>query len=71
MEPTSFQTFAETNPWFLPLIIVLALWDGVWKMIAMWRAARNNSAGWFIALAVLNTVGVLPIYYVLTHKNKE
>jgi hypothetical protein len=46
-------------------IIVLAIWDGVWKLIAMWKSARNGQLPWFICLAVFNTVGILPILYIL------
>jgi hypothetical protein len=49
----------------IPVIILLALWDGVWKVISMWKSARNNQLGWFICLAVFNTVGLLPIIYLL------
>lgn len=46
-------------------IVLLAIWDGVWKVIAMWKSARNNQLGWFICLAIFNTVGILPILYIL------
>ena len=49
----------------IPLIIFLAIWDGVWKVIGMWKSARNNQLGWFICIAIFNTVGILPIIYVL------
>ncbi len=55
-----------------PIIIILLLWDIVWKTIAMWKAARNNQLGWFIAVAIFNTVGILPIIYILFfQKNKK
>ena len=47
--------------WFLVLLI---LWSAVWKLIALWKSARNNSLVWFIVLAVLNTAGILPILYI-------
>lgn len=28
--------------WLIPIIAVLAIRDSVWKLIAMWRAVRNN-----------------------------
>jgi hypothetical protein len=49
----------------IPLIIILAVWDGVWKVIGMWKSARNNQLAWFICLAIFNTVGILPIIYVV------
>ncbi|MCL2511262.1 MAG: DUF5652 family protein [Bacteroidales bacterium] len=56
---------------FFVIIAVLAIWDGVWKLIALWKAARNGDLGWFICIAIINTVGILPIIYILTHKKKN
>jgi len=47
------------------LVILLAIWDGVWKLIAMWKSARHNQLAWFICLAIFSTVGILPILYIL------
>lgn len=46
------------------LLFILIAWSGVWKAIALWRAARNNHLGWFIALCVVNTLGILEILYI-------
>ena len=48
---------------FVPLIILLAIWDGVWKAIGMWKSARHNQLAWFICIAVFNTAGILPMIY--------
>jgi len=61
--------FFETLPWLL-LIDILILWDIIWKMIAMWKSARNNHPAWFICIAIFNTVGILPIIYILIYKKK-
>jgi hypothetical protein len=59
-------------PWLIPVIIILAIWDSVWKLIAMWKAARANQLPWFIILAIFNTLGILPIIYiVLIRKSVE
>jgi len=65
------QHLQEPLTWLLPIIIILALWEGVWKLIAMWKAGRNNHLAWFICIAVINTVGILPIIYILMHRKKE
>lgn len=62
-----FHVFA----WLLPLIIILALWDTVWKLIGMWRAGRNNDLAWFICIAIFNTLGILPIIYILMDNNRR
>jgi hypothetical protein len=50
--------------WFLALVIFLILWGGVWKAIALWKAARNSALAWFIVFCVLNTAGILEIIYI-------
>jgi len=50
---------------FIAVVVVLAIWDGVWKLIAMWKSARHDQLAWFICLAIFNTVGILPILYIL------
>jgi predicted permease len=53
------------------VIIVLALWDGVWKLIALWKSARHNQLAWFVCLAIFNTIGVLPILYILLFQKES
>ena len=56
------------GPLLVVLIIMIALlgiWDGVWKLIAMWKSARHNQLAWFVCLAIFSTMGILPILYIL------
>lgn len=62
-----WQSFA----WFMPIILIVVLWDVVWKLIAMWKAGRNNHLAWFICIAIFNTMGILPIIYILLFRNKS
>ena len=48
---------------FLSVILIVALWDLIWKALAMWKAAKRSSKVWFVVLLVLNTAGLLPILY--------
>lgn len=52
-------------------IILLSIWDGVWKVIAMWKAAKNNQMAWYICILVFNTVGILPIVYLKFFQKKS
>lgn len=57
---------------FVPLIVLLVLFDGALKLLGMWRAARRNELLWFVLIAFINTVGILPlIYLIVTKKQKE
>ena len=54
------------------LIIPLALvWSIVWKGIALWQASRNGHLVWFIALFIINTLGILPIIYIFAFSRKK
>ncbi len=46
------------------VLVPLILWSAIWKGIALWKAARRDQLGWYIALLIINTVGVLPIIYI-------
>jgi predicted membrane channel-forming protein YqfA (hemolysin III family) len=45
------------------LVIALA-WSGIWKLLALWKAARKRSVAWFIILGLVNTLGILEILYI-------
>lgn len=62
----TFKLFAA----LVPILIVLAVWELTWKIIAMWKAGRNNHLTWFLCIALINTAGVLPIIYILLHRKK-
>ncbi|MFH1972971.1 MAG: DUF5652 family protein [archaeon] len=53
------------------LLIVLSLWELVWKGIALWKCGRHNQLTWFILILILNTVGILPIVYLLFFQKKD
>ena len=64
------SNFFADFAWFYVLIIVLVVWDLTIKLVALWRAGRNNQLAWFICLGIFNTVGILPIIYLLINRNK-
>lgn len=47
------------------VLIGLALFDFAVKGWAMWRAARMNKRAWFVALLLINSLGILPILFLL------
>lgn len=62
--------FSNLPVWLILVIVIFALFDSVMKLIALWKSARNNHLVWFICLAIFNTVGILPIVYLILYKNK-
>lgn len=63
----------KNSSWVLLCVglVLVAIWDGVWKLIAMWKSARNNQLAWYVCLAIFNTVGILPIIYLLAFKKPQ
>lgn len=57
--------------WFFPLLIILFIWEFVWKVIALWKCGCRNQLGGFCFIAIFNTIGILPIIYLLINKGKE
>ena len=54
------------------LVISLAVvWEMAWKGVALWRAGRNAHLVWFIVLFIFNTLGILPIIYILAFSRKK
>jgi len=50
---------------FVSLITIVGLaWTIAWTGWALWIAAKKDSKKWFIALLVLNTLGILEILYI-------
>jgi len=47
----------------LTILLILTMWDLLWKGIALWKSSRRGEKAWFIALLVLNTGSILPIAY--------
>jgi len=45
------------------LLIIVLMWTVFWKGLALWKSARASQKYWFIALLVINTVGILEIIY--------
>ncbi len=45
------------------LLFILSVWSVIWKGFALWHAAQGKEKNWFIAILILNTVGILEIAY--------
>lgn len=64
------ESISKLPEWLIIVIAILALFDSVLKLIALWKSARNNHLIWFICLAIFNTIGILPIVYLVLNKQK-
>lgn len=68
--PMSYSSGPWHAPVFISVMLVLAIWEIAWKGVALWRAAQRKQTGWFVAMLILNTAGILPIIYVLITSKK-
>ena len=50
---------------------LLLAWSLVWKGLALWKAAQKGEKKWFIALLVINTIGILEILYLYVFSKKK
>lgn len=60
--------------WVFTIMILIFVWSYIWKLFALWTAGRKNSIVWFVALALINTMGILEILYIFVFskmKKKE
>ena len=65
--------------WFMPywgagfgaFLIVVMIWETIWKGIGMWKAAKNDHLAWFVAILIVNTAGILPIIYTIFFSKKK
>lgn len=58
---TALSIFTGINPLWIALAII---WTLTWKGVALWRAAELQQKWWFIAMLVINTLGILEIIYI-------
>jgi methionyl-tRNA synthetase len=58
------------NTFWLAIVVLIAF-DFILKGIALWKAGNQKQLGWFIALFILNTAGILPITYLLFFQKKK
>jgi hypothetical protein len=61
-DPTiTVQSLLDTYPLFGTLMLV---WIITWKGFALWKAAELRQKGWFIAILLIQTLGLLEIVYI-------
>jgi Family of unknown function (DUF5652) len=68
-----FQSLPVEQLQYLFLLLVLLLFVELFlKGLGLWRAAKMNKPGWFIAMLVINSAGILPgIFLLITRGEYE
>lgn len=54
-----------------PLFLLLLIWSLAWKGVALWKAARRGEKVWYVAILIVNTVGILEILYIYVFSKKS
>jgi len=62
------EQFLIQNQWLIGLAV---LWTIPWKGVALWKATKNNHKWWFVALLVINTLGILEILYIFIFSKRK
>ena len=50
--------------WAIWTFVLLGVWSLIWKGFALYKAARLQQKAWFVVMFVVNTVGILEIFYI-------
>ena len=53
------------------LTFAIIIWSMAWKGFALWNASQQKQRNWFVAMLVLNTVGIFEIAYLFYFANKK
>lgn len=63
MTTGSIQLLSDWTGASPPFIVLAIIWTLVWKGFALWRSAELRQKYWFIAILLVNTLGILEIIY--------
>jgi len=59
------------DPISITILVVLMVWSLVWKGYALWQSARFGHKWWFVIMLIVNTVGILEIFYIFVIARKQ
>ncbi len=62
------QNFVNDN---ITLILIMLTIDATLKAVAMWMAAQKGAKVWFVLLFILNTAGILPLFYIFYFSKQQ
>lgn len=64
-----FEAFYEDYSTLIGILLFLVVVDAVLKLITLWQSARRKQIAWFIFLALVNSLGILPVIYLIVNRN--
>jgi hypothetical protein len=55
------SAWIDAHPYLWALILI---WSLIWKGFALWKSAERGQKYWFMAILIINTLGLLDIFYI-------
>ncbi|MFA6017113.1 MAG: DUF5652 family protein [Patescibacteria group bacterium] len=52
------------------VFVIIAIWELIWKGLALWKSSQNKQRNWYVAILIINTIGILPIIYLKFFQKK-
>lgn len=62
------NTFIQHN---IGALIVLAVWELIWKGVALYKSAQHRQPYWFIAILLINSAGIFSLIYLKFFQPKK
>ncbi|MCR4324947.1 MAG: DUF5652 family protein [Candidatus Curtissbacteria bacterium] len=66
-----FNSYTHLSPATGLLFLLITLWSMFWKGVALWHAANLGQKYWFIAMLILNTLGILEIIFLFKFAKRK
>ena len=67
MDITSITNLFNAHPLATSALLI---WSLAWKGFALWRSAGLHQKYWFISILIINTFGLLEIFYLFVIARK-
>jgi len=68
---SDFQSYLDDYAFLIGLVLFFVVVDAVLKLIALWQSSRRKQIAWFIVLALVNSLGILPVIYLILNRSKD
>ena len=66
------MNLSDSGTQMSPIITyIIIVWSIILKGLALWRAARYDQRNWFVAILVLQTLGILEVVYLFKFAKKR
>jgi len=69
----NWWTSGGTSPFstYWPVVFIIVVIEFILKGMALYRSARNGQKYWFVVMLVINTIGILPLIYLVWFSKKD